>query len=162
MENKMHETRIDLPEKERIEIVGLLNKTLASVLDLYAQLKQAHWNVKGPEFMPLHLLFDTIAEEVEEQADIIAERIMALGGTAFGTIQEIASNTELETYPTNIFLGTDHIQHLTHNVAILGELTSKKIDQTIELNDVGTNDVYVALKRMLDKNLWFLEAHTQK
>lgn len=162
MKNTMHTTRISVPEKDRIEIVGILNTTLASVLDLYAQLKQAHWNVKGPEFISLHLLFDKIAEEVEEQADIIAEQIMTLGGTALGTIQEIAKSTELRTYPTNIFSATDHIEHLTHNFAILGEKARECIDQTDELNDMATNDIYISLVRMLDKNLWFIEAHVQK
>lgn len=162
MKNKMHATRISLPEKERIEIVTLLNKTLASVLDLYFQLKQAHWNIKGPDFFSLHLLFDKIAEEVEGQADIIAERIMALGGTALGTTQEIVKNSGLRVYPTNIFSGVDHIEHLAHNVAILGELLNEKIDQTAELNDMVTNEIYVDLRRLLDKNLWFIEAHIQK
>jgi starvation-inducible DNA-binding protein len=162
MKNIMHATRLSLPEKDRIEIVEILNKTLASVLDLYAQLKQAHWNVKGTGFISLHLLFDTIAEEVEEQADIVAERIMALGGTALGTIQEIANNSALRTYPTNIFTVADHIEHLTHNIAILGERTRENIDQTDELDDKATNDIYIGLARMLDKNLWFIEAHVQK
>lgn len=161
MKNMMHPTRVSLPEKDRIEIVTFLEKTLASILDLYAQLKQAHWNIKGKEFISLHLLFDKIAEEVEEQADIVAERIMALGGTALGTTQEIANNTDLRTYPTNIFSGAEHIEHLTHNIAILGELTGENIDKTTELDDMATNDIYVALKRMLDKNLWFLEAYLQ-
>lgn len=159
---KMHATRISLPEKDRTEIVVLLNKTLASVLDLYAQLKHAHWNVKGADFMPFHLLFDKLAEEIEEQADIVAERIMALGGTAMGTIQEIEANTQLRTYPTNIFSSKDHLEHLTHNFAILGELSTENIDQTAELDDMVTNEIYVDLARMLDKNLWFLEAHVQK
>lgn len=158
----MHNTRMSLPEKDRIEIVTILNKTLASVLDLYAQLKQAHWNLKGPEFIALHLLFDKIAEEVEEQADIVAERIMTLGGSALGTIQEIANNTSLRTYPTNIFAAADHIEHLTHNIAILGEKARENIDQMAELDDMVTNDMYISLARMLDKNLWFIEAHAQK
>jgi len=162
MKSIMHFTRVSLPEKDRIEIVGALNKSLASTLDLYAQLKHAHWNIKGPEFFSLHLLFDKIAEEVEEQADIIAERIAALGGTALGTIQEITANSTLRVYPTNIFTAAEHIEHLTHNVAIVGELSQKNIDLTAELDDMVTNDIYVGLARMLDKNLWFIEAHIQK
>ena len=162
MANLMHPTRISLPEKDRIEIIGLLNKTLASVSDLYIQLKQAHWNIKGKEFISLHLLFDSIAEEVEKQVDTIAERVMALGGTALGTIQEISKNTGLRVYPTNIFLAEEHLDHLTHNFAILGELSSKNIDLTAELNDMVTNNIYIELADMLGKNLWFLEAHSQK
>lgn len=158
----MHETRISLPEKERIEITGMMNITLASLLDLYGQVKHAHWNVKGPEFISLHLLFDKIAEEVENEADTVAERITALGGTALGTIQEVAKNTKLRVYPTDIFAAKDHIEHLTHNFAILGELAREHIDATDELDDMGTNDVYIELVRMLDKNLWFIQAHVQK
>lgn len=162
MNNIMHFTRISLPEKDRIEIIVFLNKTLASISDLYTQLKHAHWNIKGKEFISLHLLFDKIAEEVEEQVDIIAERIMTLGGTALGTIQEISKNTGLRIYPTNIFSAEEHLEHLTHNFAILGELSSKNIDQTAELNDMVTNEIYIELTTMLNKNLWFLEAYSQK
>lgn len=162
MNNKLHNTRISLPEKVRIEIIAILNKSLASSADLYAQLKHAHWNVKGLEFISLHKLFDEIAEQVEEQVDIIAERITALGGTALGTIQEANKNTALRVYPTDIFSAKDHIEHLAHNFAIFGELSRNNIDQAEELGDMGTNDLYIELVRMLDKNLWFIEAHLQK
>jgi len=162
MKPKMHFTRMSLPEKDRIELVGVLNKTLASVLDLYAQLKQAHWNIKGESFISLHLLFDTVAEEIEDQADVVAERVMAMGGTALGTIQEIINNTQLKTYPTNIFSAKDHVEHLTHNIAVLGELSRKNVDLSGKLNDAVTNDIYVGLTRILDKNLWFIEAYAQK
>jgi len=162
MKSIMHFTKMSLPEKDRIEIVGILNKTLASASDLYAQLKQAHWNIKGESFISLHLLFDKVAEEVEDRVDIIAERIMALGGTALGTIQATVNNTELRVYPTDIFSAKDHIEHLTHNMAILGELARKNIDLTDELNDMVTNEIYVDFAKMLDKNLWFIEAYSQK
>lgn len=153
---------MSLPEKERVQIIGLLNKTLASTSDLYAQLKQAHWNVKGMQFIALHLLLDKIAEEVEEQVDIVAERVTSLGGTALGTLQEAVKNTQLRIYPVDIFAEKDHLEHLTHNFAILGELSRNNIDETAKLDDMATNDLYIDLVRMLDKNLWFLEAHLQK
>ncbi len=162
MKNTMHFTRMSLPEKDRIELVGVLNKTLASLADLYAQLKQAHWNIKGESFISLHLLFDKVAEEIEEQVDVVAERITAMGGTALGTIQEIAKNTNLRVYPLDIFSAKDHVEHLTHNIAILGELSRKNIDLTDELNDMVTNEIYVNLTKILDTNLWFIEAYSQK
>jgi len=158
----MHETEMSLPQKTRIEVVALLNKSLASCSDMYAQLKQAHWNVKGMNFIALHLLLDTIAEEVEEQVDIIAERITSLGGTALGTLQEAVKNTDLRVYPTDIFQAKDHLAHLTHNMAIFGELSRNNIDETEGLDDMATSDLYIDLVRMLDKNLWFLQAHLQK
>lgn len=162
MKNILHATKMSLPKKERTQIIVLLNDTLASTSDLYAQLKQAHWNIKGEQFIALHLLFDTIAEEVEGQVDIVAERITSLGGTAFGTLQQAAKNTQLRLYPIDIFSAKDHLTHLTHNFAILGELSRDNIEETEKLGDFATSDLYIALTRMLDKNLWFLEAHLQK
>jgi starvation-inducible DNA-binding protein len=157
----LHHTQISIPEKKRVELIGMLNEALSSTMDLYAQLKQAHWNIKGKEFIAVHLLLDRIAEEVEEQVDTIAERITALGGTALGTLQYAAENTALRAYPLDIFAIKDHIEHLTHNIAILGELARDNIDASAELDDMATNDIYIQLARMLDKNLWFLEAHLQ-
>lgn len=160
--SQLHHSSISIPEKQRVELIAMLNKTLASVSDLYAQCKQAHWNVKGPQFIALHKLFDDIAEEVEEQVDIVAERITSLGGTALGTLQQAVKNTGLREYPIDIFAAKDHLEHLIHNFSILGERARNDIDETDRLNDMATNDLYIDLVRMLDKNLWFLQAHLQK
>lgn len=160
--NLLHTTKNSLPKNVRVEVIEMLNRTLASTADLFMQLKQAHWNVKGPNFIAIHKLLDDIAEEVEEQVDIVAERITSLGGTALGTLQEANKNSVLRLYPVDIFEAKDHIAHLTHNIAILGELARNHIDETDGLNDMATNDLYIDLVRMLDKNLWFLEAHVQK
>ena len=162
MKKLTHATKISIPEKKRIEIIAILNKSLASTADLYAQLKQAHWNVKGMEFISLHKLFDDIAEEVEGHVDTIAERITALGGTALGTLQQAVKNTALRLYPIDIFTAKEHLTHLTHNFAILGELSRDAITAAEKYGDDATADIYIDLTRMLDKNLWFLEAHLQK
>lgn len=162
MANGMHHTQNGMAEKKRIESAALLNRTLASVIDLYMQTKQAHWNIKGHGFIMLHKLLDEVAEEVEDQVDIIAERATALGGTAYGTLQAVSKATELREYPTNISSIAHHLEHLTHNFAILGEFTRKNICLTAELGDFGTNDLYITLSRLLDKTLWLLEADLQK
>jgi starvation-inducible DNA-binding protein len=162
MKKLMHETKMSLPEKVRIESITMLNKSLASGSDMYAQLKQAHWNIKGMNFIALHLLLDKIAEEVEEQVDVIAERITTMGGTALGTLQQAAKNTSLFTYPIDIFAAKDHLEHLTVNMAAFGEEARNNIKKTDKIGDMATSDLYIDLVRMLDKNLWFLEAHLQK
>lgn len=162
MKNMLHVTSISLPETVRVDIIALLNKTLAATADLQMQLKHAHWNVKGEQFIALHKLFDEIAEEVEEQVDVVAERITSLGGTALGTVQEAVKNTPFQPYPINIFAAKDHLERLIHNFAVLGELAREHMDKTQELNDMASNDVYIDLARMLDKNLWFLQAHISK
>ena len=162
MKSPLHDTRISIPEKARIELIHALNLSLASTADLYNQLKQAHWTVKGPYFIAVHQLFDTIAAGILEHTDVIAERVESLGGTALGTTQSIGQNTQLRVYPTDIVSEKDHINHLTHNVAILGELSRNNIKQAEELGDTATGDIYIDLARFLDKYLWFLEAHVQK
>jgi len=80
----MFDTRNDLPANTRAKVIELLNARLADAIDLGAQTKHAHWNVKGPSFIALHELFDKVAENLAEQTDSLAERVTALGGTAHG------------------------------------------------------------------------------
>jgi hypothetical protein len=72
---KLYPTKNDLPEASRIEVITLLNQRLADAIDLQTQCKQAHWNVKGRDFIALHQLFDKVNESVEEYIDLIAERV---------------------------------------------------------------------------------------
>lgn len=160
--NTMHKTKIDISENKRVEVIKLLNVTLASTTDLYVQLKHAHWNVKGPEFIALHKLFDELAALMEEQVDIVAERITSLGGTALGTMQSAVQNTALNAYPLDVFSARDHLEKLTDNFAILCALSRRNIKDAESLDDLATGDMYIALTRMCDKSLWFLEAHLQK
>ena len=108
----MHKTRNDLPLKTRKQVVELLNARLVDAIDLGLQAKQAHWNVKGPNFIALHELFDKIAEHAEGHVDALAERITALGGTARGTVRTVAARSSLKPYPENIHTGAQHLEAL--------------------------------------------------
>src|SRR5215470_6230038 len=90
---KLYETKNDISQQRRTELCALLNRRLADAIDLQLQLKQAHWNVKGPHFIGLHELFDKIAEDVETYMDEIAERVVQLGGIAQGTVRAAASHS---------------------------------------------------------------------
>src|SRR3954463_4394869 len=94
----MFSTRNDLGREVRGPMVALLNQQLADTFDLYSQTKQAHWNVKGAQFYPLHELFDRLAGELEGYVDLIAERATALGGLAQGTVRLAAANSRLGEY----------------------------------------------------------------
>ena len=157
----MHQTKIDLPEKIRAEVVKLLNASLANALDLQAQCKQAHWNVKGPSFYSLHLLFDKLADEAKEHADEFAERVTALGGTALGTTQMVGKNTALPVYSTEVVGGLVHVEALAAAHAAYGKILRGGIEQANNLGDADTSDLFTGLSRQNDKNLWFLEAHLQ-
>lgn len=158
---RMHETKNDLPEKIRLQVATLLQERLADATDLMIQAKQAHWNVKGPSFIALHELFDKISEDSEEYVDLIAERIVQLGGVAEGTIQLAAQRSKLPEYPLNISGGSEHVAALSGTLALFGELTRKAIDQANELKDADTADILTEISRGADKYLWFVEAHAQ-
>src|SRR5213080_1867776 len=106
----MYPTKNDLPESSRREAIGLLNQRLADCIDLQTQCKQAHWNVKGPTFIALHKLFDEVNEAVEEYVDLLAERVVQLGGIAEGTVRVAGERSRLEEYPLDIAEGHAHVE----------------------------------------------------
>src|SRR3954467_12800281 len=105
----MFKTKNDIPETTRVKVVELLNARLADAIDLQTQTKQAHWNVKGPNFIALHKLFDEINEAVEDYVDDIAERAVQLGGIAEGTARIVAKRTTLAEYPRSAVDGRSHV-----------------------------------------------------
>lgn len=157
----MNPTKNDLPSSTRTAIASLLNERLADLIDLGLQTKQAHWNVKGPHFIALHELFDDVAEDVEGFIDDVAERIVALGGTAHGTIAAVAKSTSLPAYPLEITSGRDHVDALSTAIAKLGKAIRAAIEQSNKLDDADTADLFTGISRALDKQLWFVEAHLQ-
>jgi starvation-inducible DNA-binding protein len=155
------ETRIDLAEDKRAQMIQVLNAQLADTFDMFSLMKQAHWNVKGPQFIALHELFDEMAEGLLGYVDMIAERATALGGMAMGTVRMAADNTRLESYPTNIVESMGTVNLISERLAALGESTREAADRAEELRDMDTNDMFIEVSRDLDKWLWFLEAHLQ-
>jgi starvation-inducible DNA-binding protein len=154
-------TRIDLPEKDRRPLIDLLNGRLADTADLYSQVKQAHWNVKGPDFIQLHLLFDQLAAELFPFIDLIAERATALGGVALGTARMAAACSTLPEYPVDATEGQRHLKALIDRYAVFTANIRKAIDVADEHHDKSTADVFTEISRTADKQLWFLEAHVQ-
>jgi starvation-inducible DNA-binding protein len=157
----MYKSKIDLPEKVRRNVVTVLNDRLADAIDLQSQVKQAHWNVKGPNFIALHELFDKISDVVLEYIDELAERVTSLGGTAEGTVAVAAKRSKLKNYPLSITAGKDHLFYLSTQLAAFGTAVRAAIDATDELGDADTADLFTGISRGVDKWLWFLEAHLQ-
>ena len=157
----LHNTKIDLSKDAREKLVTLLNARLADASDLKSQAKQAHWNVKGMSFIALHELFDDIATAVEGHIDLIAERVTTLGGTAMGTVRLAAQNSSLSEYPHEITDGPDHVDALSTALADFGKAARRAIDESSELGDQDTADLFTEISREVDKQLWFVEAHIQ-
>src|SRR5439155_12529621 len=157
----MYETENDIPLQRRSELNALMIQRLADAVDLQLQMKQAHWNVKGPHFIGLHELFDQIDEAVESYVDMIAERIVQLGGIAEGTVRVAAGRSRLEEYPLTIGDGAAHVEAVARALSTFGRTARMSIDETEALDDADTADLFTEISRGIDKWLWFVEAHSQ-
>ncbi len=152
-------TSVGVPESNRQALIALLNGRLADSTDLRTQVKWAHWNVKGPHFIQLHELFDSVASHIEEQTDTIAERVTTLGGVASGTVREAAAKSGLKEADRTASDGPSMLKFLVHNVAHHANALRAAVQESGDLGDAITADLFTQLTRELDKDLWFLEAH---
>ena len=154
----VYPTRNDLPKEARSEVIDILDARLADAVDLQTQMKQAHWNVKGPTFIALHELFDKVNEDVEEYVDDLAERLVQLGGVAHGTARHAAAHSKLTEYPA-VRDGHQHVEAVSAALAAFGTSVRAAIDVTDHLEDRDTADLFTEISRGVDKWLWFVEAH---
>ena len=158
---KMYDTENDISQNRREELNALMNQRLADAVDLQLQMKQAHWNVKGPHFIGLHELFDQVDEAVESYVDLIAERIVQLGGIAEGTARVAAAHSRLGEYPLTIADGQAHVEAVSKALSTFGREARNTIAEADELDDADTADIFTEISRGIDKWLWFVEAHSQ-
>jgi len=149
---------IDLPSNAKQQVIGLLNERLQDGIDLALATKQAHWNLKGPGFIGVHLMLDGFRKELDTHVDEIAERAAQLGGTALGTTQAVVAGTALKPYPIEIVAVKDHLAALIERYAAVANSVREAIDKTDEAGDAGTADLLTNYSQALDKALWFLES----
>ena len=157
----LHKTRHDLSEKTRKKTIQILQSHLISTIDLSLQVKQVHWNVKGMNFIALHELFDKIYHKLQEVADMLAERMTALGGSAYGGCRLLSTESEIEPFPDSVFKDKDCVVELCDRLAKLCKITRTSIVEVHDCKDVGSEDLLIEVSRDLDHNLWLLEAHLQ-
>ena len=158
----MHETRNDTKSNAKKVSLDTLQARLADGIDLSLTIKQAHWNLKGPQFIGIHLMLDGFRDEMDDYNDKVAERIIQLGGTAKGTIQAVDAQTQLAPYPLDTYAVADHLAALIDRYATYANSVRQNIDDTDEAGDAGTSDLFTEVSRGVDKQMWFLEAHVQE
>jgi starvation-inducible DNA-binding protein len=152
-------SHINLPREAREELVELLNTCLATAIDLHWQVKQAHWNIRGRDFISRHELFDDVADHVRKHADDFAERAGNLGGYAQGTIRLAAKNSELEEYDLSAVNGDDHVRVLVDRVSNYASVIRSGIRRSDEVDDPVTTDLLTRILGEVEQDLWFLESH---
>src|SRR5437660_8882647 len=155
----MSPTKNDLPEAIRRKMIELCNARLAEAIDLQTQTKQAHWNVRGANFIALHKLFDEVNSDVEDYVDLIAERAVQLGGSVEGTARSVAKRSTLTEYPLKSGTGRQHVDALSSALAAFGKLIRSAIEESDRADDKDTNDIFIEISRGIDKWLWMVEAH---
>jgi len=159
--SNMHSTRIDLSDRTRIQMIDLLNARLAESLDLGLQARHAHWNVRGPQFISLHDLFARLYSDLDRYADLLAERVVQLGGLAEGTVRAVVDRSNLPAYADSSD-GIDHVRSIATALASWSSLVRKSIAPATDVNDFATADILTEVSRGVDKWLWLVEAHIAK
>ena len=154
-----HRTHNDIPSNTRATVVGIVNARVADSIDLALLTKQAHWNIRGPNFIAVHEMLDGLRTELDTHVDTMAERVVQLGGQAMGTTQAVAGATTLPPYPTDLMAINDHLKALVERYAAVAASVRQGINATDEAGDKDTADILTGYSRALDKALWFLEAH---
>jgi starvation-inducible DNA-binding protein len=154
--------RIDIPPEIRLYVTQLLQQTLACTLDLRSQLKQACWNVKGHDVVLLHALFATMATELDAYTDLVAERLVVLGGMARGTVRTAAIHSRLPEYPDAIMDGDAHVRALTECFASYAAALRADIAHATEVEEAGSAALYTDISRGVDKRLGFLAAYLHR
>lgn len=154
----MYNSPSNLPSEARTRIVDELNARLADGLDLFSQIKVAHWNVKGPQFAALHPLFETFAVSLAAHNDILAERAVTLGGQALGTARHVGQHSSLPDYPQQTSRDMEHVRLLAQRFAqYLGGVRSSRT-AVEKLADADTVDALTAVITEFEKFSWFLNA----
>lgn len=152
---------IALKANAKSAVIDVLNARLADAIDLALITKQAHWNLKGPNFIAVHEMLDPMRAAIDTHVDIIAERIAQLDGIALGTSQVVANTSQLAAYPTDIRKTTDHLAALAERFAALANQVREDIGTTDEAGDADAADILTAFSRELDKDLWFIKSHLE-
>ena len=157
----LKKSRNDVGENAKKTSINVLNGVLVDSIDLTHCVRQAHWTLRGPNFIGLHLMLETFYNELFVSTDDIAERIVQLGGTPDGTTQLISEKTRLKPYPRDTTYTLSHVAELADRFAANAKAVRDGIDTTDEAGDADTADLLTEVSRALDKKLWMLEAHIE-
>lgn len=151
---------LELEEPVRLEMTEHLNQLLADTMTLRDLYKKCHWQVAGPTFYQLHLLFDKHFDEQVELVDTIAERVQILGGVSIAMAADVAETTQIERPPRGREEVPVQLSRLLDAHQIIIRETRELARRASTLGDDGTNDLAVSdVLRTNEMQVWFLSEH---
>lgn len=156
-----HATKNAVPRDAKAAAIVMFNSSLAATIDLALAAKQAHWNMRGRQFIALHDLIDSLRTELDSQGDLLAERVVQLGETALGTLQAVTESSVLGAYPTETHAIADHLAVLAIRFRSVGNAMRRAIEDSAAAGDAVSADIFTGVARSMDKGLWLLEAHIE-
>ncbi|MHC5228015.1 Dps family protein [Enterococcus sp. LJL99] len=141
----------------------VLNQLVADLSQFSVVIHQTHWYMRGPEFLTLHPKMDEFMDQINDQLDVISERLITLDGAPYSTLQEFADHTGIEdeigTYERTI---PERMEKLVEGYRYLADLYQKGIDVSGDEGDDSTQDIFIANKTDIEKNIWMLQAKLGK
>jgi len=146
-----------LPDSKQDSTTHLLQQNLVDLVDLALLLKQAHWNVLGKNFRSIHLQLDDIISDVRNSSDDVAERIVALGTAADGRASTVASESNVDTYPSQFQSVSSTVTHVADALAKTVEGLRASIRKLGELDPIS-EDMCIGISGKLEKHLWMVQA----
>lgn len=155
----LQKTRNPLSESQRVEVVRALQPIQSGSLELYLQVKNAHWNVRGTNFYALHNLFDEIANDVLEIADSLAERVAVLGAEPLATAQRLSAVPQLADVPFGMRAQEEFVKLITDRLAFYVQMLREAIDSCEKNSDFVSQDICIKAVGTLEKKLWITESH---
>ncbi|MDP5026679.1 MAG: DNA starvation/stationary phase protection protein [Flavobacterium sp.] len=148
---------LGLPIKESEELVNDLNGLLSNFQIYYQNLRGLHWNIRGKRFFDLHLKFEELYNDSQIKIDLIAERVLTLGGTPLHTFSDYIENSKLKV-GKNISKDTEAIQLVLESLAVLLQLERAILEKSGQINDEGTNSMMSDFISEQEKTNWMLKA----
>ncbi|TFJ47010.1 DNA starvation/stationary phase protection protein [Carnobacterium divergens] len=146
-------------QKTNIDVKAILNKQVANHGVLYTKFHQHHWYVQGASFYTLHEKFEELFNSIAANSDEIAERLIAIGGAPYSTLAEYLEHASIEEKPyTKKTSANDMVASVVHDYRIIRDEISEGIELTGEAGDDSTQDMLIAYKTEIEKNIWMLQA----
>ena len=152
---------LGLPVKETEVIAAELNILLSNFQVYYQNLRGIHWNIRGKRFFDLHVKFEELYNDAQLKVDLIAERVLTLGGTPLHTFEDYIANNRLEV-GKNISKDTDAVHLIITSISDLLKIERVILDETDKISDEGTNSMMSDFIKEQEKTMWMMKAWSEE